>query len=330
MTTVYREYRLMQDDQTPGNTRQQGIQPEVIPASRRFAALCLYCGMAPAAWFLRGKHTPVYDQTHRRQAVALWGVLGILFAIFFLLVVSYSFLMIRDRSWATRSTEVWILSIGRKSLLVWAVFWLFAVWRSLRGSSCPIPYLAWFSRRLYFRYLGGGVMGVSFLSALLLVPFSLYADHQTVDETSRGKVFLLYDDQGRFPRPLFSLAMYRMIHASNRRWGAGSAVLLPLTRDNISLALDMGTLVFIGSHGTAKGLLLRDGYYRPEDVSPRKAGNGPRYVYLAGCDSGAQRDAWEQAFRPADVKSYDRMTPTLEHLFWLWSAGPRLVRDLPD
>lgn len=322
----------MQDGEASAvNIGLQEIQTETVLPSRRFLAFFLYLGFAPAACFLHGKHATPYGRTHLRQALTLWGALGILVLLMLSIIVCYSVLVVRDRSWAeTRSAEVWILSFGRKCFLVWSVFWLFGIWRCIRGSSHPVPYLDWLSRRVCFRRFGSIIVSLFFVATLILVPFTLYADHLATSEPVNGQVFLLYDDLDIFPRSVFSLAMYRMIHATRNRWGPDSAVLLPLTRGNIHLSLATGKIVFIGSHGTSKGLLLRDGYYRPQDVAIRNGGEGPLYVYLAGCDSGTQREAWERAFSPATVKSYDRMTPTLEHLLWLWFAGPRLVQELPD
>lgn len=322
----------MQDGEASDvNSRPREIQTGSASLSRRFLALCLYLGFAPAACFLRGKHATNYGQTHFRQALTLWGALGILGLLMLSIIVCYSVLVVRDRSWAeSRSAEVWILSFGRKCLLVWSVFWFLGIWRCLRGSSHPVPYLDWLSRRVCFRRLGSIIVSLFFVAMLTLVPFTLYADHLATGEPEKGRVFLLYDDLDIFPRPLFSVAMYRMIRETLCRWGPDSAVLLPLTRENIDLSLATGKIVFIGSHGTSQGLLLRDGYYRPQDVAIRNGGKSPLYVYLAGCDSGTQREAWERAFSPATVKSYDRMTPTLEHLLWLWTSGPRLVQEMSD
>ena len=194
-----------------------------------------------------------------------------------------------------------------------------------------LPHAAGLPLPAYATLLSAGVDLVAAVDApIVLAPLAVHANRLVTRDPAQGKVFMLYDDLGRFPRSLFSLAMYRLSLASVYTWGPESAVLLPLGADTIDIAVKQGIFVFIGSHGTARGLLLNGRYYRPEDVPGREAGKGPKYVYLASCDSGAQRTAWEEAFRPAVVKTYDRLTPTLEHLWWLWSEGPEILRRLRD
>ena len=52
------------------------------------------------------------------------------------------------------------------------------------------------------------------------------------------------------------------------------------------------------------------------------------FVYLTGCDSGAQETAWKNAFAPARVVTYNRLTSVFEHIWWLWVRAPRVVRGL--
>lgn len=297
----------------------------------RFLVFGLYFGLAPLACFVPQTDTPGFSTTHRRQAFTLWAVLGFICAVFLGLVLGLSVLMVHDRTWAeSRAAEVWILSFGRKCLLAWGVFWLYALWRCLRGSAVPVPFLATLSRSRFLHASGLAFSMLCFCMIVVLAPLTVHANRLVTRDPARGKVFMLYDDLGRFPRSLFSLAMYRLSLASIHTWGPESAVLLPLGADTIDIAVKQGIFVFIGSHGTARGLLLNGRYYRPEDVPGREAGKGPKYVYLASCDSGAQRTAWEEAFRPAVVKTYDRLTPTLEHLWWLWSEGPEILRGLQE
>ena len=321
---------------TDNKDRPEGEDVHAVAIGRpsraaRFLAFGLYFGLAPLACLPPRSEPPDFSITHRRQAFTLWAVLGFICAVFLVLVFCLSVLMVHDRSWAeSRAAEVWILSFGRKCLLAWGVFWLYALWRCLRGSAVPVPFLATLSRSRFLHAAGLAFSTLCCCIAVVLVPLTFHANRLVTQEPAHGKVFMLYDDLGKFPRSLFSLAMYRLSLASVRIWGPESAVLLPLGADTIDLALKQGIFVFIGSHGTARGLLLNGRYYRPEDVPGREAGKGPKYVYLASCDSGAQRTAWEAAFRPATVKTYDRLTPTLEHLWWLWSEGPEILRGLQE
>ena len=319
----------MSEKAETGESRNRSGEQSNPRLTHRIQAFLLYVGFAPVAWRLVKRPSQPYLRTHYNQSLALWAVMGVILSLFALMALALSLAMVYNREWAeSRGGEDWILSITRKAFLVWGVFWLFSLWRSLRGSTDTVPFLHFLVRSTFIRGTGLVVLSIFFCITALLAPLTLQAENQVTRDPSQGKVFFLYDDLGLFPRPLFSLAMYRLSKASNNRWGPDSAILLPLSRDSINLALRGGTFVFIGSHGTAAGLLLGDGYYRPEDVPRLTAGEGPAYVYLAGCDSGAQREAWEGALRPATVKTYDRLTPTLEHLWWLWTEGPRIVHDL--
>jgi len=304
---------------------------EVKPAGGvRFLVVCLYIGLAPVVCIDRKMRGSAYWKTHVTQALNLWALLGITGIFLTLSVLALSVLMVYHRELLdARTGEVWILSLGRKCLLVWSVFWLYSVWRCLWGSSKAVPFLGILARYPFLHRIGIVTVSFLFCVVLLTVPMTLNAECLASQDPSRGKTFMLYDDLGMFPRPLFSLAMYRLSRESVRRWGPGTAVLLPLNRDTLNLAVQHGTFVFVGSHGTAAGLLLSGEMYRPEDV-PQKSNSSLRYVYLASCDSGAQRKAWEEAFSPATVQTYDRLTPTLEHLWWLWTKGPALLRELPE
>ena len=320
----------MQDEQSPTENPSPRDNDNGVPGwLRRAYSLLFYLGLAPLVFWLIPKKRPSYEGVHLYQALTLWGAAVSIVLLLLSLVLLYSLLIIQDSSWAdTRLWEVRILGLGRKSFLVWAVFWIYGLWRCLRGSSVPVPFLAWLSKRISFRYFSAITGTLAWALLLILLPFAFYADHQVSTTPESGKVMLLYDDLDLFPRPLFSLAMYPVIRETQRRWGAGSAVLLPLSHDTVNEALSYGKFVFIGSHGVAEGLLLRDGYFRPEDVSLPQAHDALQYVYLAGCDSGAARKEWVAVLDPAVVKTFDRKTPTLEHVLWLWTEGPRLVRAL--
>ncbi len=320
----------MQNNRESSNTTNLNVSLERPGGLLRFLAFCLYVGFAPVAWCNSGTRGSAFWRTHAKQALTLWAFHALAGLFLLLSVLALSVLMVYHREWLdSRIVEVWILSIGRKYILVWGVFWLYGLWRCLRGSVIALPFLGHASRCRVFRWVGMVSVSMFFFAGLLAALLMIQGERMTTQDVSRGKAFLLYDDLGIFPRPLFSLAMYRLSRESVRRWGPDSAVLLPLTRESVNLAATKGMFVFVGSHGTASGLLLEGKYYRPEDVPRPMEGTELMYVYLASCDSGAQREAWEKAFAPAIVKTYDRLTPTLEHLWWLWTEGPALLRDLP-
>ncbi len=319
-----------QSTETDGPYPKNG--QDIHPKKRvRLLALLLYFGFAPLTWTRRNNTASLYWKSHRKQALILWALLGLITFLLLISVAVLSKLMVYFRNEVdTQRVELWILSLTRKSLLVWGIFWLYGIWRCLRGSTAPVPIIGWLFKCTMFQKTGMIFLNLFFITCFLATSLTIRGERLLTQEASRARTFLLYDDLGFVPRPLFSLAMYRMASTSVRRWGPGSALLRPLTRESLDDAVLKGTFVFVGSHGTAAGLLLDGKYYQPEDVPRPDNNTALRYVYLASCDSGAQRNAWEHALAPATVRTYDRLTPTLEHLWWLWTEGPALLRNLPE
>ena len=143
-----------------------------------------------------------------------------------------------------------------------------------------------------------------------------------------GAVYMVYEDNGIFPRWLFALAFYPMARAAESTYGKDSAVLIKISRATVAKALAEGHVVFVGSHGTRKGLMLHNDWLLPKDIAALPKNPSLKFVYLTGCDSGDQREAWTSAFAPADVVTYDRLSASLEHAWWLWFSGPEKVRAM--
>jgi hypothetical protein len=289
---------------------------------------CFIWVSCPSFFFIAAKDISPYLAIHRNQALTLFAFLGVVFLLLLMLVGGLSYGMVYHRNLVESGpTEVWLLSFIRKLLIVWLVFWAYSVFRALRGSPVPVPYLSVLSSRRYLHRTGMATLIAIFMALSAIVPLLIVADAQVSDVVEEGSVFMVYEDQGRFPRCLFSLAVFPIARASIKHYGPGSMVLLPISPDSIRAAINHGVVVIIASHGTSNGLLLEGGYFTPSDLLPRENSDRLKYVYFAGCDSGTQRSAWEEALRPAQVHTYDRLTPVLEHLWWFWTKGPSVVYD---
>ena len=150
-----------------------------------------------------------------------------------------------------------------------------------------------------------------------------------------------------------NLGFYRVSLAAQARWGPGSVVVAPLDKHHLRLALRHGRFVFLACHGrageittpgfrttppplaeagatAARGLCVAniDGDHRYGRWTLLEAGQDLRFVYNSACDSGSKAGAWEQALAPAEVRTFDRLSAVIEHLLWLWSDGPRRVREM--
>lgn len=294
----------------------------------RLAALLLYLGCAPLFWLRRPFTEDPFWQRHRKQAALLWAVLGLFVLFFVLLILAASLIMVEARGWfETHPVESWLLSLMRKAILVWLVFWLYAVWRCLRGREDAVPYLGRMAEAKALNCSGRIVVHLFFIALILFPPAIVRAESLVKSRGEEGGVYVLYDDQGRFPRWIFSLAVWRLSFATRQCMPGQKLALLPATRANLDEALDKASFIFAGTHGTTAGLLLQDGLYAP-DQRTDPVGVPLQFIYLAGCDSGYQQEAWEACLAPATLRSFDRLTPTLEHLWRLWTEIPAQLYSL--
>jgi len=253
----------------------------------------------------------------------------VLLMVFVASVAVVSMLMVHFRAFYDQyHPEPHLMSALRKLFLCWLVFWVYGTALAVYGSDRELPVAGWLARKP--RCLLSAMLCFVVLYAAILgtVPLAMHAASLARADIAPGKAYMLYEDIDRFPRWVFTLGFYPIARTATQRWGPGSVVAHKLSRDAIRRALQEGHFVFIGSHGRATGLLLEDGYVTPEEVKAMGARASLQFVYLTSCDSGAQRDAWEQAFAPAKVVTYDRLTAVLEHAWWLFFKGPEVIRSL--
>ena len=281
------------------------------------AAGC-YLGLLPLPFFTPREDGPAYVRHHYRQAAVLFGTLLVLLGLLAtaLLILSYLLVYHREFYESTR-IEVHVFGIIRKLFLAWSVFWAFALGMVHR--------LAARDRAVQSAGLG---LAALYLFFLALIPFAVHASQLVPSERESGAVYMVYEDNGIFPRWLFALAFYPMARAAESTYGKDSAVLIKISRATVAKALAEGHVVFVGSHGTRKGLMLHNDWLLPKDIAALPKNPSLKFVYLTGCDSGDQREAWTSAFAPADVVTYDRLSASLEHAWWLWFSGPEKVRAM--
>lgn len=149
------------------------------------------------------------------------------------------------------------------------------------------------------------------------------------EDTATADVYMLYDDMGYIPRWVFTLGLYPVSRAATARWGIGRVAVVALTESTLEQALQNGRLIYIASHG-ADGYIMLTGElpYWPQDMAQMAIGPDLQYVYMAGCDTGFLHTAWEKAFAPAYVKTFNRLSSMSEHILWLLFEGPSVVSVL--
>lgn len=298
-----------------------------IPWGMRAQAAACYLGLLPLFSLVPRWRASGFLAHHYRQAAILFGVLLTLLAVLASVLLVLSYLLVHHR-YFYESTRLEIHSLGtvRKLFLAWSVFWAFGLGMALMGAARPMPLVHRLARRDRAVKIACVGVGALYLFLLAMLPVALHASSLVPVTRETGSVYMVYEDNRIFPRWLFALAFYPMARTAEHTYGPGSAVLLKISRETVTQALAGGRVVFVGSHGTIRGLMLHDDWLLPEEIAALPKNKGLKFVYLTGCDSGAQREAWVDALAPADVVTYDRLSASLEHAWWLWFRGPEKVR----
>ncbi len=264
-----------------------------------------------------------------KQTIVLWGWLGLIFLAVTIVGLIYSYIVIYFPDiYQEYELEGWYISILRKILLCWLIFWFFGFIWGVTGSNQLLPLVSKFllSKILFaIVFFLNSLVLILFLSGFALLSWSSIL-LKSSSESSPPVVYVLYDDLDYLPRWIFKIGFFPVIKASVDNYGRGSVALLVINKKSLSEALKHAHILFLATHGTEEGILSRDGLIKPEDVKNMQRNYNLRYVYLSGCKGGNQKALWEEAFNPAEVFAYTRMTATLEHIAWFWFSAPKLIR----
>jgi len=294
-------------------------------ARARLWAAGEYLGLAPLLHVRVGARDEFREGHHRHALAMLLGFVGVvlLYALGFAIVTIA--IGISRSLYTDYHIEGHVLSALRKVFLAWGVFWLFAIGTALLGREAYLPVVWRLARRDgLLRWASRAWIGI-YVAVISLVLFIAYAGTKVRQDPAPAKVYLLYEDAKVMPRWLFTLGNYRLARAAEDRFGPGQAVMLRLTRESLLRALREGTFIFLGSHGMKQGILMPDGFFELEDVPAGGVNTALQFVYMSGCDQGS---GWREAFAPAEVLTFDRLTTVAEHVWWMWFDGPRVVRAL--
>jgi hypothetical protein len=290
----------------------------------------LYLGWAPFAPWARSARQNALFEHHYRQALSLQFLLLCVALVFALFFVSLSITLVYFRSfYEGASFEPRLMNLFRKIFLAWLVFYAYGLGSALLGARPEMPLVSWLSRSHRLRRFTIGAFLSLYALIAIAAPFTAHAAIITRNDLAPAPVYLLYDDVNRYPRAMFTLAFYRMSMAGRDRFGKDAVVAAKLSEDSLKAAMANARFIFIASHGKARGIILEGGWLEPHEVDAWPTNPALEFVYLAGCDSGAIAGQWEAAFSPAEVKTYDRLSAVLEHLWWMWSQGPGVIRAIP-
>jgi hypothetical protein len=302
------------------------MQPQL---PERIHALLLYLGGAVFIRARRSQSFSSYLGRHHEAALGSWLLLAGVLAALVVAVALLSVVMVVARDlYEHWMLEPYLLDAVWKLFLAWGVVHLFCIAHALAGRDHPLPIVSRLGAQAWVRRTVG-VAGWS-VACLLLVgaALSAHAALLTRSDPAPGKVYLVYENNGVVPQWIFGLAMYRMALASREAYGPDQAVLLRISSDNIRRAFREGAVAVIASHGQEQGIIAEKEWFTPNDLEQGDVGRDLRYVYLSGCDSGAQSEAWERALRPAQVSTHNRLTAVVEHVWWMWFEAPGIIREV--
>ncbi|HNR32276.1 MAG TPA: hypothetical protein PKI11_15400 [Candidatus Hydrogenedentes bacterium] len=313
----------------------QSISSMRGPLADRLTAFSLYFGWAPFRLLKSGDVQPLrghrerFLRHHCDQALVLFLALFVIAIFFVTCAAAVSYAVVHQRNlYENVALEQWLLTLFRWLAISWAVFWAYGVGGAILGSMWELPGVAALARRRAVVVTAAAVQGFVYAALVVLAVFAAYASRSARDDDAPADVYLLYEDVDRYPRWLFVVAFHPATRAALDSFGENGVTVRKLTRESLASALEHGRFVFIGSHGQASGMLLDRQWFPPQEAAALRKGERLALVYLAGCDSGAQEAAWRAALAPAEVVTHDRLTAMVEHVWWLWTEAPEIIRRL--
>jgi len=291
-----------------------------------------YFGLAPWVWW-HNRANPEKQAIvqHSQQALALSGLLLGCLVVFGLCFGLQQIILFASRDlFELLPLEITFYILGIL-LFLWLILWLWGLSSALRQRWSQVPLTAWIISKtgwLWLAALWTLFLQVSVIAALAI---TLHATLIMQAAKPQAEVYLLYDDMGYIPEEVFASGFYRVALAAQEKWGVGSVTLRPLTAASLQQALQTGRFVYVASHG-AEGRIFLDQQTSlgPEDIKLELIGAALQYVYLSGCDTGYLADDWQRVLAPAEVKTFDRLSATSEHIIWLLLEGPRIISGLQD
>jgi len=307
----------------------------------RVLSIACYLGFAPEIELFasKSKDNPIL-QHHTQQALGLFTFLLFSFVFYviiltmevivgFRLELYFPHIVLNPIIENMVFVADFILAIP---FIVWGVLWMIGITRANRGSTLPIFLIARLAANKTSRVISLVWMFVLQFLLIAAVFILLRGNQLAHRDQGPASVYMLYETMDNVPRWVFAAGFYPISEVATARWGDGSVVVAPLTRENINEAIRNGRLVFLASHGGYKPgtvALSYDENYAPDDIQQgSSAGPNLQFFYIAGCDVGAMETEWKQFLAPAKVITFNRLSWEGEHIFWLWLNGPIIVSEL--
>jgi uncharacterized membrane protein len=319
--------------------------PRPSLAARLWAA-AFYLGLAPLCACWRRCREDAFVRHHAAQALALLLIAAAAVVLGLVGSLGWTWVIVRHREVVEALPHGFEWAVCGIVLLLLVLPWLAGLLLALAGSSRRLPLVGRLAGRPRVRRIAFVINCGLWVLAGVVAGLALHAAALCRTD-GPAPVCVLYDDMGAAPRWLFQLGAYRLTRAARERWGEGSVAVVPLDKANLSMALRHGRVVVLLCHGR-DGCIVKDeltivpspqalegpsGPVRGLEVYEGSTGQGSweslahgqelRLVYLTACDGGKYPGRWQEALRPAEVVTFDRLSAMLEHVWWLWFDAPQ-------
>ncbi|SKC81923.1 hypothetical protein [Maledivibacter halophilus] len=296
----------------------------------KFLNISFYLGFIPFYWLYNIiRHRDYRRGYHYLQAIALNLFFFYSFIVFVICFIIHNLIMYYNCS--LTSVIPLELSFYILGILVFICFiiWLEGIIAAIIGYMPKIPlYLCIISKTTRINYSIYLII-IRHILVILMIILIIHSASITQSKAEEAEIFMLYDDMGYIPREVFTFGFYRESLVAINRWGENSVAIVPLNKNTLNYALSNGRFVYIASHGANGYIVLHGGdLFWPYDLEGTHISSTLQYVYLSGCDTGLLHDEWESALMPAYVKTFDRLSATIEHIYWLIVEGPKVINSL--
>ncbi|MGC8847149.1 MAG: hypothetical protein ACP5QY_15015, partial [Candidatus Hydrogenedens sp.] len=284
-------------------------------------------GFAPVLDIFPSNRKNNFLYLHIRQSIILWSwlFLIVLFIGVFALLLSFLVVYFPDfyQNW---DIELWFISITRKILLCWLIFFIFGFGSALLSSVHLLPFIASWMKNKWLLLFSKFVNTLLIIIVSFIGVINIYAYFLLYPRENVPKVYVLYDNLDYLPQCIFNIGFFRIITTGCYIYERGGVALRVVDKESFAESLKNAEIIFVASHGWEEGMLSHEGIIKPEDIQKMEINKHLKFIYLSACKSGAQREAWERVLSPAKVLTYKRMTATFEHAWWFWKNAPRVIR----
>ena len=315
-----------------------------LNAGERLKSLLFYTGfipLFPSLLFRRTKNDGLANEYANALAVSFVQTLTLIAALLIWIFGFYAVAQFSPRSLETlRIGNLFILVYPALFLLlVGIIIWLIYTVAAVSGFKIKIPLVTKLSKNRRILILSYFI-NISLVLILCLILAGIFHSNKLAQHPQKpAKVYMLYDDMGFVPHWVFPFGFYQIQREAIKKWGHDQVSIVPISNESVQEAIQNATMIFFSVHGDWSfgefaGTFhfaneARDEFYGygPDQIEKMGVGENLKFVYLAQCNGGVLADEWPQAFAPAMIKSFDRISLYPEHIFWLWYKLPRILRN---